>query len=561
MNRPESDRYAGWALAAATILLLGAGLGSTDLWAPDEPRFAQIAEELRSLQNGPTGLVLLHANGEPYTQKPPLYYWLAAGLGSAAGRVTEVAARLPSAIAGVAGVAATVAFGRALFADPRAGLLAGAILLTVFRYAHLARRAQLDPLLACFELLALMAFWRIETGRGRRGMNLAALHGALGLALLTKGPVGLLPLAGMGAYLLWQGRGRALRSLLPAWSWGLSLLPVLLWLGAAVLLAPPGFFGEAVVENVFGRFFAGTSHARPLYYYGLQFPLDFLPWTLLWPLTAAVVAPRVRGGDAPPAPDQAGLRLLVAWIGVCLLFFSLSAGKRGLYLLPIFPAAALLCGYALAARLREGSGLRGVFVGAALTAAGLLAAGMWVGVNGGAPLPNNPGFFIPASFGWALAASCALALVVYAGLARVQAGPAARLPGWFAALVAVYGCVFWLAYPAFDPQKSPRPVAQAALARSGPEAPIGIFDQRALTLAIAYYSGRTVRHFMEPEEAVQFAAQPGRALIVRASRLSQLGPDDALQIHARLREGRRELLIVTARPGAAPDARSVVETP
>jgi 4-amino-4-deoxy-L-arabinose transferase-like glycosyltransferase len=63
-------------------------LGATDLWAPDEPRFAAMAEELRSFEHGPAGLVVLHLNSAPYTQKPPLYYWMAALLGQVPGRVT-----------------------------------------------------------------------------------------------------------------------------------------------------------------------------------------------------------------------------------------------------------------------------------------------------------------------------------------------------------------------------------------------------------------------------------------------------------------------------------------
>ncbi|MCX5736979.1 MAG: phospholipid carrier-dependent glycosyltransferase, partial [Proteobacteria bacterium] len=64
-------------LVAATLLVF-VRLGATDLWPPDEPRYALVAEELRAMDHGPGGLVLLHLHGEPYTQKPPLFYWLAA---------------------------------------------------------------------------------------------------------------------------------------------------------------------------------------------------------------------------------------------------------------------------------------------------------------------------------------------------------------------------------------------------------------------------------------------------------------------------------------------------
>jgi 4-amino-4-deoxy-L-arabinose transferase-like glycosyltransferase len=92
------------------LLLLGAALSflaridATGLWAPDEPRIGHVAETLRSLEFGPRGLVLLHLNGEPYTQKPPLYYWLAAAAGAPLGRVTEPAARLPSGASTAASV-------------------------------------------------------------------------------------------------------------------------------------------------------------------------------------------------------------------------------------------------------------------------------------------------------------------------------------------------------------------------------------------------------------------------------------------------------------------------
>ncbi len=65
-------RCAALILVLASCLLYGFRLGSLEFWAPDEPRYGAIAEELRSLQHGVSGLVLLHLNDEPYTQKPPL---------------------------------------------------------------------------------------------------------------------------------------------------------------------------------------------------------------------------------------------------------------------------------------------------------------------------------------------------------------------------------------------------------------------------------------------------------------------------------------------------------
>ena len=76
--------------------------------------------------------------------------------------------------------------------------------------------------------------------------------------------------------------------------------------------------------------------------------LDFMPWTLLWPLVAWISWREVLGPSASPGREElCRWRFLLVWIALPLAFFSLSAGKRGLYLVPIYPALALLCGAAL----------------------------------------------------------------------------------------------------------------------------------------------------------------------------------------------------------------------
>ena len=90
-------RRAEIGLAVAAALVLFTNLGGRDFWEPDEPRHGAIAEEMRELRHGAPQLVVPRLNGEPYSQKPPLYYWLAAGAGTGRGFVSEGAARFPSA--------------------------------------------------------------------------------------------------------------------------------------------------------------------------------------------------------------------------------------------------------------------------------------------------------------------------------------------------------------------------------------------------------------------------------------------------------------------------------
>jgi 4-amino-4-deoxy-L-arabinose transferase-like glycosyltransferase len=552
--RALADRRLHVLVVAAAALLLLAGLGSLDLWAPDEPRYAQVAEEMRSGVHGSAGLVLLHLNGEPYTHKPPLYFWLAAALGAPGGRVTELAARLPSALSGIALVALTLHLGSRMLGGG-AGWLGAALLLTTHSFAHLARRVQIDPLLALLETTALAAFLRLEQGLGSRAANLAGLHVALGLAVLAKGPVGfLVPLLVIATYLVWERRAREIPGLLPPWALVLSLGPGLVWLGGMLALAPPGTFGEAVGTNLLGRFLAGTSHARPFFYYLYQFPVEALPWTVLWPAVFLAARRHVFRAD-PSAGSEAtrrAWRFLLSWLGASVVFFSLSTGKRGPYLLPALPAAALLCADAclrlLAGRTHPP---RGLSLGAKL-GAGLLVA------LGGAALATPllpielPDGFSPGRlvvFGAVLLAVAAAAGVAW----RRRAGALAPLPACLgllaAAAFAVELAVFLLLFPGLEAGKSPRPVAVAAARLTDPARPVGLLGQRAMVGGLVYYGGRTVVRLRTPQSVARFVAAGGTALVIKERELPLVEAVVPVRVEARFREGRRALLVVS--PGDA----------
>lgn len=482
---PGFDRgAAGLVLAAAALFL--AGLGATDLWAPDEPRYAAIAEELRSMAHGLRGLVLLHANGEAYTQKPPLYFWLAALAGAPFGRVTEFAARLPSALASVGSVALVVLLGRRLFGPTRVPLLAAGLLATSYRFLFVARRAQLDGLLCLLLLLALTLFATTrgglhpaesEPGRSTAldGRRVAAVHAALGLGALCKGPVAWLPLVSLAGFLLWEGRRPDLARWFRLPALTLSIGPLLLWAAAAVSLGPEGYAEEAIGRNVFGRFFGGTAHVRPFYYYLYQLPVDFLPWSLPLPLAAVSLAKGLRAEEALRTPT----RFLACWIAVPLAFFTISAGKRGLYLLPIFPALALA------------------------TAAGLAD---------------------------------------WANISRARRRALPRMIGLVGALQAVFLLV--VAPLALDPEKSPRPLAEAAAAQIRPGQPLGLLGLEPLEAAIPYYGGPASQRLSNETDLSAFLARPGALVLMRRRDFEARAEALRLEALADFREGRRQLTLV-----------------
>lgn len=522
-------------LLLGAIALFGVRLGTSDLWLPDEPRYAQIAEELRSMQQGAAGLVLLHLNGEAYTQKPPLFFWLAAAAGAPEGRVDEWAARLPSAVAGVLAIAATAALGTRLF-GAATGTLGGALLLTLFTFAFAARTAQLDMLLTLFETLALAAFARVDAAERPARRDLVALHGALGLAVLTKGPVGwLVPVLVIVVFLLWERRIGDLRRAFPAWGLALALAPALAWLAVAGLLAPPGWLGATVVDNVLGRFVAGNSHARPLYYELEKLPAQLLPWAPLV-LLVGWAAPAALSG---PADRRRAWRLALAWVVTTLVFFSLSAGKRPRYLMTSFPAYTLLMADALRAALAAvRRPRRALGLGGAAYALGAVAFAIWVVHRNALDDPERSLRF----------ASAAVALIAASGVAwwalARRGADAARLlavPIGTAYVALLVGHT--VIVPQLGASRSPRTIAAraAALAREGE--PIGVLGDEALGAAIAYYGDRRVAMLSTPKSVGWFAASGGRVLVLAEDRLAEVDAAAPVRVHDRVRLGDDWLLV------------------
>lgn len=501
-----------WAVLVIAALVWLPALDGRDLWSPDEPRIAQVAEELRAGYAGPTGAVLLHLDGQPYSQKPPLYYWLAAALGTPFGHVGEWAARLPSALGGLASLALTMALARRLFGAAYAPW-AGGLLLSCHRFSELAQRAQLDLLLTACELAALLAWLRAERGELDRKRAFALLHAALGAGMLVKGPVALLPLAAIAVHSVLERRASELRALFAPRGLALSLGPFLVWGGAALALAPPGFFHDAVILNLGMRFTSGTSHIRPFYFYAYRLPLDFLPGALLLPW-AAVSAWRARRGTAP---QQRSWRLLSVWVLVFVGFFSLSAGKRGLYLLPTFPLLAIAGAATLVdtlrgrSRLPRGSGWGLAAVSGALAISGALA------LAGGPLLVEVPETLeLPDAFFAAVVVICSVALAAGALVAGHGQAALVRAGIALATVVGLQASVFQLLYPALDPERSLRPVAEAAAALARPGEKIGVVLHMSLIPGLTYYAGGEPGRFenLTDHAAIQEFLASGRGQVL-----------------------------------------------
>jgi hypothetical protein len=203
--------------------------------------------------------------------------------------------------------------------------------------------------LAFFEFLALASFILWLPARGERGrtpaLYLFAL--ALGLAVLSKGPVGaIVPLLAVAAFIALERRYGLVREMLEPGPLIVGMLVASSWYLACAVAGQDAFLSRQLGAENFGRFF-GSLGAMPLWYYVHPLLLNSAPLSLLAPLAVVAAVRRLR--SATPALDRslserqraALLLLAIFWI-VTVVFFTLAAYKRRAYLLPLWPPAAVV---------------------------------------------------------------------------------------------------------------------------------------------------------------------------------------------------------------------------
>lgn len=330
-------------LACAALSL--PGLGRIPFYTRGEPREGLVVREM--LDSG-AWLVPRRPGGEP-TRKPPLYYWIAAPVFSVLRAEPELALRLPSALLGTVGVLATWAAAR-LAIGPAAALPSALVLATSFEWARAATSARVDMALAAMLSVVLCGWMAILAGWRRTGAAIGFSGAAL--ATLAKGPVGLvLPaLAAIGCALATRDRGVIKRLHAVPQLAGAALVAGS-WYVAAFAREGTAFLNVVVRENLL-RFVdpeeAGTGHAHSAGYLIALGLVGLLPWTPLLPLALATWRNARR---------SVPLALAGAWLATGTVFFALAAAKRSVYLLPVFPAAALLIGAATDATSPASGGL------------------------------------------------------------------------------------------------------------------------------------------------------------------------------------------------------------
>jgi 4-amino-4-deoxy-L-arabinose transferase-like glycosyltransferase len=316
-----------------SLVLFIPGLGGRDFWAPVEPRYAEIARVMFAKGEW----IIPTVNGDLYTDKPILYFWLVLIAAKIAGAVNELTVRLPVALGGVGFVLANYLFARD-FISPRVGLLASVILATSARVVWEARWAHIDVLFCFFFLLSVYFAARALLRKGSPNEILVA-YLFMGLATLAKGLIGVvLPALLLMVFVTVRRDWRMLGAAKLHLGIPIFLLVAAPWPLLVNAATENRWLTDFIYVHHIQRYAAGMGHRQPFYYYFTTLPVDFLPWTI-FAFPALFAYRRYRKLLADPVNLFIALWFLVVW-----LFFSASDTKRDLYLMPLLPTVAIFIG-------------------------------------------------------------------------------------------------------------------------------------------------------------------------------------------------------------------------
>ncbi|MBD2462566.1 glycosyltransferase family 39 protein [Oscillatoria sp. FACHB-1407] len=341
-RRPDQTDWLWVAILSVTAaILFGIDLGGVTLRDWDEGTVAQVAREI--WEGSPDLSAWLHPTlgDQPYFNKPPLMHWLIATTYSIGG-VNEWTARLPGAILTTLSVPLLYGVGRELFHYRAPALFTTLVYLTTLPVVRHGRLAMLDGAVLCFMLLMM---WCVL--RSRRDTRYALGIGiGLGLICLTKGVMmGVLLGAIALAFLIWDTP----RLLTSPYLWlgiGLGCSPVLLWYWAQWRHYGWKFIETHFLEQSAERVVTSVDNrSGPPWYYLLELVKYGFPWLLFLPLGIK---------QAWEHRNLSWAKLAIVWAGIYFVAISVMSTKLPWYVLPVYPALALICGHQLASMWEQG---------------------------------------------------------------------------------------------------------------------------------------------------------------------------------------------------------------
>ena len=491
-------------LLALPVFLLF--LGANTIWEANEAYYVETPRQMVISGDYVTPMF----NGEPRVNKPVLSYWVVAGLYNVFG-ISVTVQRVGIALGALGIIGLTFAIGRAI-GTPATGVLAALIVATAPRVVMHARRIFIDVYIALFMAAALAAFVLAERHPEHRRRYLLLMYVAIGLGVLTKGPVAIvLPAAVLLAWLALERRLGDLRRMLLIPGTLIVLAIVAPWYLALYQVHGLGPIESFVFGENVGRFLQPMASAERGFEYYLPVLLgELFPWA---PLVLLPLATAWRRTASDATGGVAALRrLLWCWIVVIVAAFSLSRTKLDLYIFPVMPAVAVLIADLLR-RTGAGASHRGVRIGLAalyLLTAGLGAAVLWLFRGGYYDLAGTP-----LAGGLLIGAGLA-ALLLHTQRRREES--VAILAGAF--VLFNYLLAGWI-LPGAERLK-PVPAFVGAFERGhAPDAKVGAYGQ--VMPSLVYYLDRPIERVGSLDQAEAFfRAGPEAWITIRAPELPAL---------------------------------------
>lgn len=489
-------------LVAAALFL--PSIGNRPLYLPDEARYALLARNMVEAGHW----LVPHIGSEVHMEKPPLFIWLIAVVSLLAGGVTELAATLPAALSGIAAVALTCLFGCRLFRR-RVGLLAGLILATTPNYFLYARMALADMTVTLFVVFSAWMFWETVIRPGAPSRPIALFWIGLALAFSAKGPVGLMPVLAFGAFLWLETGWRGLSRLRPLTGAGILAVISAPWALAFALQGEASYVQTVLIEDYLVPHVLPWRTLWELFYILGPLGIGFLPWSLFLPTAAH------RGYSRNADTElRRKFRFLICWVATYAILITLMPNKRDRYLLPVYPALALMVGWlwdqwwprTRDTRIRLLGWLWGVLaVGGAVA----LLLPLHVRVERAVLLPSTLAQALPL-LGILLAGGVL-------GVAACQTGRGAigfSVIGLSVALGLAWETTIFV--PQYDRAFDVRGFSRRIASRVGPEEPLVVFQ--AGNLAYDFYLRRSTRLIRDPKDMSELLSRHQRVYVVAQDR-------------------------------------------
>ena len=481
------------------------GLGLRDPWPADEPRFALAAKQM--VESGQWFFPTL--GDEYYPDKPPVFMWMIAACYALTGNL-NIAFLLPSALAVLGIILLIYDLGTRLWSR-REGLAAAASLLIMVQFISQGKSAQIDMVLTLWTTLALYGMIRYLLLGSSIGWFLAGSF-CMGLGIITKG-VGFLPIFLLISYgiALWRGwtpvykgvKGRVLLSplfmLLGAFVW---FIPMWLLVSASNDPALIAYRNNILFKQTADRYLQSWHHIKPFWYY----VVNVMPWA--WMPFSLLIVNYARQWWVRMKQCDSRIWTLLLWCFMVLVFFSASSGKRGVYILPMSPAFALMLG-AVQEQVFSSNKVQAYF-----RVLGYIMGGIFIALGvalAATPVMKNVDYFdgmdfvFPSWFFAALIVTGALTWLCTRWLGRGMFRGNHSMFFNMVILTLFLSVVIW---PVFNPIRSPRGMMTEVRTIIGPDATLGMVSWKEQLLLYAVPPvktfGRKTDHDIQLKAAIDW---------------------------------------------------------